>query len=1314
MNGSEEKKISESSYFRGKIEQALEENDIETICDIAIEDLIKKTTREDFLEIMNHKVNIFEKIFIGMLTLRDIDFLIYTIHEIFDQYKELSLKIPSRKVMDAYFEIKSKYSNEERFKSWFHLWFFDTIIEKYKESFSPSLKDIVYNIVIQREKEKLIDFIEDDFIYYITKEDFREILQDPELDYLGFLISILKDFDESWYWEEYSIVSPKIFSNPPQAAQNRIADFMESADVKIFIVLINSDLYRLVNPKRLFTSKKLNIFVFISNFLKDEQLYIEIFEQRQDWVAKLFNISKKKAPSEFIQRFTEFIDKCSTDDLLRIIVESAPIPIYGEEWLDVIGSSETNHLEKIFSPIPLIEGYCDRPLEKANHILQWYYEGFDFLKHNQVLNDIVLHLAYEFLFEIIHIRWLEYLTDQNFITLFTSHEKKICDTLKNIIVKAYTDSDKAMISRLTPILSRFLTLNKNEFSSFTATLPADVYAFLLEMFQFFLLESTKQYTTDLIIDKEIKQSCANLLKRLKNYNILDEYSFVTYKGEFFLVINNTLRIQKRNIEDISDIKGLSDLKNLEILDLSKNKITDIKGLEPLRSLRVLNLRENKIESLSGLEHLFSLEIIDFSYNKKFCEVSELQRLKELTNLTKIIFKWTNLPYQFQGSENIERFFRNINNFMITEREKEAKRKYVEAKTLINEDKFIDAKNLLLKAVELRPKYYEAWEDLGFVFMELKEYTEAEKWLEKIIELDSETHFYATAYYMYARLKSLKNHHEKALQFLQKAIEKNSKYRESAEDDPDFNNIKNLPEFKNIIIGFNADKKETSLPLSEFCLSMNYSHEIYYIKKDVTSNTKDTIPKSRLEPPNQEQLHFILELEGTIGRKIPYVYDLSYDISGVKVKNGVVVGLALINCGISTLPDVLFNFEFLTDLIIGDKTLEVIPDSIRNLRNLETLSLCGHNSHSKLESIPNEISEIKTLKTLYLENNNLQQFPTSLINLKSLQKLSLWDNNIQELPESISELSNLKELLLGSNENMTSLPSSVKDLHLLEQLSLYETNMKEFPDNILKLKNLRKLDLSWNSLETLPSSMKDLIHLKELNLSHNAFSNFPEAITELNTLERVYLSNNPLTCIPDAIGNLVSLQVLNLDNDSQIARLPESIVHLKNLEFLGLNRCYDTIIPEALKNKEKLAIVGNSDIEYKEDGSFNLKGFSLSVSDYPPEDKRSCLRNPDEIVITDEKIIIDFDYPLSVVVGFKYYNKGGFSRMDLWRCICEGYKKIYDEEELDVGDPGTVPNMLNRARSFGRYGIWGHDIDDLSIERIYYSAKTKRVNLFIGS
>lgn len=113
--------------------------------------------------------------------------------------------------------------------------------------------------------------------------------------------------------------------------------------------------------------------------------------------------------------------------------------------------------------------------------------------------------------------------------------------------------------------------------------------------------------------------------------------------------------------------------------------------------------------------------------------------------------------------------------------------------------------------------------------------------------------------------------------------------------------------------------------------------------------------------------------------------------------------------------------------------------------------------------------------------------------------------------------------------------------------------------------------------------------------------------------------------------------------------------------------------------------------------------SPQVSDYPEyavgDPSYLELVKPNE-KITDASIIrIMFDYPLSHSVTLLFTNDGGFTRLEFYRAIYEGYTTIYREERGDVGDPGNLPGLLNRAPSHGRHGIWGHGIGDLCIEAV---------------
>ena len=109
-----------------------------------------------------------------------------------------------------------------------------------------------------------------------------------------------------------------------------------------------------------------------------------------------------------------------------------------------------------------------------------------------------------------------------------------------------------------------------------------------------------------------------------------------------------------------------------------------------------------------------------------------------------------------------------------------------------------------------------------------------------------------------------------------------------------------------------------------------------------------------------------------------------------------------------------------------------------------------------------------------------------------------------------------------------------------------------------------------------------------------------------------------------------------------------------------------------------------------------------------------LEEDNKIVITDEKIEIEFDYPLGKTVRFSYNKKGGWKKNDIIKKIREGYRRIYKEEDEVVGKTGNIKGMWNRGFSNGPYEIYGHHVGDLVIEMVSYDTKKKLVLLSIGS
>jgi hypothetical protein len=140
-------------------------------------------------------------------------------------------------------------------------------------------------------------------------------------------------------------------------------------------------------------------------------------------------------------------------------------------------------------------------------------------------------------------------------------------------------------------------------------------------------------------------------------------------------------------------------------------------------------------------------------------------------------------------------------------------------------------------------------------------------------------------------------------------------------------------------------------------------------------------------------------------------------------------------------------------------------------------------------------------------------------------------------------------------------------------------------------------------------------------------------------------------------------------------------------------------------------------------SFNVKtdnkdfedGIIPWVSIEKPETDIPQLIDRNKIVITETKVTIIIDYPLTNEYRFDLESKNGFTREQLLKEISKNYYKLYKEEELSATiktlpvDKRTI--MYNRNQTNGKYGIWGHDIADLDLSEILvYKTKSGRIVL----
>ncbi len=107
----------------------------------------------------------------------------------------------------------------------------------------------------------------------------------------------------------------------------------------------------------------------------------------------------------------------------------------------------------------------------------------------------------------------------------------------------------------------------------------------------------------------------------KEYNVKEIYGFLT------------LDLSGKGIKDITEIKGLEALTELQVLNLSKNQIKEIKGLDTLKNLVELNLSSNIIVEIHGLTNLTNLRKLNLKQNRFI----NIEGFENLISLSKIKF-----------------------------------------------------------------------------------------------------------------------------------------------------------------------------------------------------------------------------------------------------------------------------------------------------------------------------------------------------------------------------------------------------------------------------------------------------------------------------------------------------------------------------------------------------------------------------------------------------------------------------------------------------------------------------------------------------
>ncbi len=124
----------------------------------------------------------------------------------------------------------------------------------------------------------------------------------------------------------------------------------------------------------------------------------------------------------------------------------------------------------------------------------------------------------------------------------------------------------------------------------------------------------------------------------------------------------------------------------------------------------------------------------------------------------------------------------------------------------------------------------------------------------------------------------------------------------------------------------------------------------------------------------------------------------------------VTRLAIFDCRLITIPNMVFEMQNLTSLCISGTKLQYISPSIEQLQRLEDLSF----SQNAITVLPLSICNLKGLKNLQLSGNALSELPFLFTQLQSLEFVDISSNKFEKFPACLLQLTGLKYLNIVQN------------------------------------------------------------------------------------------------------------------------------------------------------------------------------------------------------------------------------------------------------------------------------------------------------------
>lgn len=126
--------------------------------------------------------------------------------------------------------------------------------------------------------------------------------------------------------------------------------------------------------------------------------------------------------------------------------------------------------------------------------------------------------------------------------------------------------------------------------------------------------------------------------------------------------------------------------------------------------------------------------------------------------------------------------------------------------------------------------------------------------------------------------------------------------------------------------------------------------------------------------------------------------------------GIITKINIVNCGLTIIPNVIFDMEALKSLDLSKNPLTTVQMEIKNLINLKQITLRG----CSFNQFPSVLTELSTVTSLNISFNKFKSIPSDIQKMKNLENLNLTTCNLLDIPKTLVTLSNIRFINLVGN------------------------------------------------------------------------------------------------------------------------------------------------------------------------------------------------------------------------------------------------------------------------------------------------------------